>query len=54
MSDNPPQDDRKPRNQTGEDSGNIKRPQVTDATAPDKDLARGAEGETRRAAQHRS
>lgn len=33
--------------QQGEEKGKIKRPQQTDATMPEKDLARGSEPETR-------
>ena len=35
-----------PANQTGEGKGDIKRPQQTDATMADKDLARGSEPAT--------
>jgi hypothetical protein len=38
--------DKKPAHQTGEDKGKIKRPQQTDATMAEKDLARGSEKET--------
>lgn len=38
--------DKTPANQTGEDKGNIKKPQQTDATMMEKDLARGSEKET--------
>ena len=41
-----PDDAKRPQNQTGEDKGAIKRPQQTDATMADKDLARGSEPET--------
>jgi hypothetical protein len=33
--------------QKGEEFGKIKKPQQTDATMPEKDLARGSEPETR-------
>lgn len=36
----------KPANQTGEEKGVIKKPQQTDATMAEKDLARGSEAET--------
>ncbi len=36
----------KPQNQTDESKGAIKRPQQTDATMAEKDLARGSEKET--------
>ena len=35
-----------PSRQTGEEQGKIKRPQQTDATMADKDLARGSEPAT--------
>ncbi len=41
-----PRDEKNPARQTGEDHGVIKKPQVTDATMPEKDLARGSEKET--------
>jgi hypothetical protein len=36
-----------PASQTGEDKGRIKKPQQTDATMAEKDLARGSEPATR-------
>lgn len=39
--------------QKGEKYGKIKRPQQTDATMPEKDLARGSEPETRGASRRR-
>lgn len=42
-----------PATQTGEDKGKIKRPQQTDATMKEKDLARGSETETRAASRGR-
>lgn len=38
--------DKNPAHQTGEDQGKIKKPQQTDATMADKDLARGSEPAT--------
>jgi hypothetical protein len=38
--------DTNPAHQTGEDKGKIKKPQQTDATMAEKDLARGSEKET--------
>lgn len=38
--------DMDPAHQTGEDKGAIKKPQKTDATMADKDLARGSEPAT--------
>lgn len=49
-----PQEDQSPARQTGEDKGKIKRPQQTDATMAEKDLARGSEPETRAASRRRS
>ena len=40
--------------QKGENKGRIKRPQQTDATLAEKDLARGSEPETRAASSRRS
>jgi hypothetical protein len=42
----PGQADTAPARQTGETHGKIKRPQQTDATMAEKDLARGSEPET--------
>jgi len=42
-----------PAQQTGEDQGVIKRPQQSDATMAEKDLARGSEPETRAASRRR-
>lgn len=38
--------DKNPAHQTGEDKGQIKKPQQTDATMAEKDLPRGSEKET--------
>ena len=43
--------DTNPAHATGEDKGRIKRPQRTDATMNEDDLARGSEVETREAAR---
>ena len=43
MSDARQRDDARPEAQTDESEGKIKRPQQTDATMADKDLARGSE-----------
>ena len=42
-----------PAQQTGEEFGKIKRPQQTDATMQDDDLARGSEVETRNSSNRR-
>ena len=42
-----------PARQTGEDKGRIKRPQQTDATMSEDDLARGSEPETRATSNRR-
>ena len=39
-------DSKNPADQTGESEGKIKRPQQTDATMAEKDLARGSEPAT--------
>ena len=46
MSDNRQPDDKRPEAQQDEDRGKIKRPQQTDATMAEKDLARGSEPAT--------
>ena len=46
MTDNRQPDDKRPEVQQSEDHGKIKRPQQTDATMADKDLARGSEPAT--------
>ena len=46
MTDNRQPNDLRPEAQQGEDKGNIKRPQQTDATMAEKDLPRGSEKET--------
>lgn len=43
--------DTNPAHATGEDKGRIKRPQRTDATMQEDDLARGSEVETREGAR---
>ena len=43
---NDPQNAKTPANQAGEGQGAIKRPQQTDATMAEKDLARGSEPAT--------
>jgi len=40
-----PEEEHDPASQTGEDKGRIKRPQRTDATAPEPDMPRGSESE---------
>ncbi|WP_158241566.1 hypothetical protein [Novosphingobium sp. TH158] len=42
-----------PAAEAGEEKGKIKRPQRTDATMAEKDLARGSEPETRAASRRR-
>ncbi len=46
--------DQNPQNQTGEDKGPIKGPQVTDQEMQRKDLARGSEVENRKRSGNRS
>ena len=46
MTDKPRPDQDRPENQTDEAEGQIKRPQQTDATMAEKDLARGSEPAT--------
>ena len=50
----PDSKDLSPERQTGENKGKIKRPQQTDATMAEKDLARGSEVETRAGSEGRS
>ena len=50
----PDSKDMSPERQTGEKEGKIKRPQQTDATMAEKDLARGSGTETRAASSRRS
>lgn len=46
--------DHKPQNQTGEEKGSIKSPQVTDQEMQRKDLARGSEVENRKRSGNRN
>ena len=46
MTDDRQPDEKRPEAKQGEDHGKIKRPQQTDATMAEKDLARGSEPAT--------